>query len=171
MTKRALIVAFTIACAVCIPIAESQTATAQTEDVNAVSSVLDALHEAASDADYDGYFSLYTEDAVFLGTDATERWPISEFKEYTRARFSGGTGWTYHVTGRNIFISDDKNIAWFDESLENVNMGATRGTGVLVKRGSEWKITQYNLTVPIPNDLAREFVATIRKHTGAEGGK
>jgi ketosteroid isomerase-like protein len=170
MTKRALIVAFTIACVVCIPIAEFQTATAQTEDVNAVSSVLDALHEAASEADYDGYFSLYTDDAVFLGTDATERWAISEFKEYTRARFRGGTGWTYNVTGRNVFISDDKNIAWFDESLENVNMGATRGTGVLVKLGSEWKITQYNLTVPIPNDLAREFVATIRKHTGAEGG-
>jgi ketosteroid isomerase-like protein len=35
--------------------------------------VLDALHARASAADFDGYFELYTDDAVFLGTDATER--------------------------------------------------------------------------------------------------
>jgi SnoaL-like domain len=129
-----------------------------------VSAVLDALHTAASEADYDRYFSLYAENAVFLGTDATERWPIGQFKNYTKARFDEGTGWTYLMQERNIEFSPDGSVAWFDEALTNENMGLTRGTGVLVLTDGEWKITQYNLTVPVPNELARAFVAIIREH-------
>ncbi|MFT5142752.1 MAG: ketosteroid isomerase-like protein [Rhodothermales bacterium] len=129
-----------------------------------VSAVLDALHTAASEANFEGYFSLYAENAVFLGTDATERWPIDQFKSYTKARFEEGTAWTYHMQERNIAFSPDGNVAWFDEALTNENMGLTRGTGVLVLTAGEWKITQYNLTVPVPNELARAFVALIREH-------
>jgi len=47
--------------------------------------------------------------------------------------------------------------------LENETLGTTRGSGVLVKEKGEWKISQYNLTIPVPNQLAREFVARIRE--------
>ena len=124
---------------------------------------LDELHRLASEAKYDQYFALYRDDAVFLGTDATERWPIAEFREYTRSRFDTGRGWTYHMTSRNIYVSDSGTTAWFDELLENDNLGTTRGSGVLIKENDEWKISQYNLTIPVPNQLSKEFVARIRE--------
>ncbi len=132
-------------------------------DEAAINHQLDELHRLASEANYEQYFALYHDDAVFLGTDATERWPIAEFREYTKSRFDAGRGWTYHMTSRNIYVSDDCTTAWFDELLENDNLGTTRGSGVLIKEYDEWKISQYNLTIPIPNQLAREFVARIRE--------
>ena len=43
-------------------------------DDKAVADAIDAFHAAASRADQPAYFGLMTEDVVFLGTDATERW-------------------------------------------------------------------------------------------------
>lgn len=131
-----------------------------------VSATLDALHEAASEADFDRYFSLYADEAVFLGTDATERWTRQEFMDYTKARFDTGTGWTYHMLERHIAIAPGGRTAWFDERLENANLGETRGSGVLVMEGGGWKIAQYNLTIPIPNEMAREVAERIRALTG-----
>ena len=131
-------------------------------DKIAISHQLDELHKMASEANFEGYFALYHDSAVFLGTDATERWPVAEFKTYTRGRFEQGTGWTYVMTSRNIFLSSDGNTAWFDELLENDNLGLTRGTGVLLKEDGKWTFSQYNLTIPVPNDLARDLVSRIR---------
>lgn len=117
-----------------------------------VSNVLDKLHVAASKADGPTYFSLYADNAVFFGTDKSERWPMSEFKPYTLKRFASGKGWTYKATERNIFFSGDKKTAWFDERLQHA-AGEARGTGVLVLDGKNWKIVQYNLNFPVPNDL------------------
>jgi ketosteroid isomerase-like protein len=129
---------------------------------DAVSAVLDAVHRLASEADFEGYFDLYAPDAVFLGTDASERWSIDEFKEYARPAFDRGTGWTYAMIERNIFLSDDGRTAWFDERLENEGFGECRGTGVLEKSNGVWKVSQYNLTVPIPNALLRSVASQIR---------
>ncbi len=139
------------------------TAAAQpSEDERAVSAVLDALHDAASKADFDRYFGLFAEDAVFLGTDATERWSVADFKAYAKPIFEEGRGWTYTPTERHVYLARDGQTAWFDERLENANLGETRGAGVLVREGGAWKIAQYNLTIPIPNALAREVVRMIR---------
>jgi hypothetical protein len=123
----------------------------------AVDSVLNALHATAAAADWDTYFGLYAPDAVFFGTDATERWDLEEFRGYA----SASTGWTYDRTERNVFVDADANTAWFDERLRNASYGETRGTGVLMKGNAGWKIVQYNLTIPIPNDLAAEFAQRI----------
>ena len=132
------------------------------DDEAAVSAVLDGIHRLASEADFDGYFGLYTEDAIFMGTDATERWTIAEFKQYAKPAFDRGSGWTYTMTERHVFVSEDGMTAWFDERLENAGFGECRGTGVLVKTEDGWKVAQYNLTVPIPNDLLRDVAAQIR---------
>ena len=131
-----------------------------------VSAVLDALHTMASEADFDGYFALYAREAVFLGTDATERWTREEFMDYTRARFDTGTGWTYHMLERHVSIAPDGRTAWFDERLDNENLGETRGSGALVLEEGRWKIAQYNLTIPIPNEMAREVAERIRALKG-----
>lgn len=123
----------------------------------AVDSVLTALHATASAGDWDRYFALYAPDAVFFGTDATERWDMAAFRGYA----ANSSGWTYDMTERHVFLDAEANTAWFDERLMNAAYGESRGTGVLVKGDSGWKIVQYNLTFPIPNNLAREFTARI----------
>jgi len=133
--------------------------------VPAVEKVLDTLHDAASKADGKRYFSCFAPDAVFFGTDATERWMIDQFRAYAQARFDQGTGWTYHPRKRHVFLSRDRETAWFDEALHNAKYGECRGTGVLVKRDGGWKIAQYNLTIPIPNEIALEVVEQIREVT------
>lgn len=126
----------------------------------AVDSVLTDLHQAAAEGAWDRYFALYAPDAVFFGTDATERWNLAEFKGYASAT----KGWTYVKTERHVFVDADGTAAWFDERLHNASYGETRGTGVLIKGDSGWKVVQYNLTIPIPNDLAGAFAAQIAAH-------
>ncbi len=126
-----------------------------------INSILDAFHKAASEADGEKYFSLFHSDAIFLGTDATERWTVPEFKQYADPHFSKGNGWTYRTTQRTISISPDGSTVWFDELLENEGLGTCRGSGLLLVEDGEWKIAQYNLSIPVPNELARRVVGII----------
>jgi ketosteroid isomerase-like protein len=130
-----------------------------------VAETLDAFHLAASKADGKTYFNLLADDAVFLGTDASERWTKEEFEAYAMPYFSQGKGWTYSVLNRHISISPSGGVAWFDEKLTNEKYGECRGSGALVQAPSgRWLITQYNLTVPIPNDLLPGVAEQIRQH-------
>ena len=137
------------------------TLTAQNEQ-QAVAAVLDALHEAASKADAARYWDLFAEDAIFFGTDPTERWTMEEFRGYADPFFSQGRGWTYHVVERYVFPGSGGRVAWFDEELSNDKYGRCRGTGVLVLVDGAWKIAQYNLSIPIPNDLTPAVVELIQ---------
>ena len=128
----------------------------------AIEAVLDDFHLAASQADGARYFAHMTGDAVFLGTDATERWSRAAFHAYATPYFSKGTGWTYTSTERHVSLSPSGDAAWFDERLWNDKYGETRGSGALVFDGLAWRIAQYNLTIPVPNDLAGELVRKIR---------
>ena len=130
----------------------------RTAELAAAESVLDDLHRLASEGDFDAYFELFTPAAVFMGTDATERWSVEEFRGYA----SGSDGWTYRMTERHVFLDEDGGTAWFDERLDNQAFGETRGTGVLLRTDAGWKIAQYNLTIPVPNGLARDLVARIQ---------
>ena len=131
-------------------------------DEQEIRRVLDALHDAASKAQLERYFALFAPDAVYIGTDATERWSLEEFRGFVTPYFTQGRGWTYEPTSRHVTLGPENRTAWFDEILENENYGTTRGTGVLVKIEDEWKIAQYHLTIPVPNDLAKRVVGMIR---------
>ena len=126
--------------------------------------VLDDWHLAAARADADGYFSLMMPDAVFLGTDATERWTKAEFKAWAEPYFKKGKAWTFKSVNRHVAYSTDGNIAWFDEDLDTPNLGPARGSGVLVRQGKTWRIAQYNLSVPIPNPLMKQVKREIEEH-------
>ncbi len=123
----------------------------------AIAGVLDGWHAAAASADEEKYFSYFTADAVFLGTDATERWTRDEFRKWAHPHFAKGKAWSFRATSRWITLSPDRTVAWFDEALDTPNLGPCRGSGVLVATPSGWRIAQYNLSIPIPNDLADEF--------------
>ncbi len=137
-------------------------ASSQSEQA-AVDQVLNSFHDAASKADGKTYFSLFSEEGVFLGTDATERWTVNEFRKYAEPFFSKGKGWSYKTRVRHVDFSPDKMVAWFDEILDNASYGECRGSGVLRKTASGWKISQYHLTIPVPNELADDVVGSIRK--------
>jgi ketosteroid isomerase-like protein len=125
------------------------------------SKVLDDFHDAAAQADFDRYFGHFAEDAVFLGTDATERWTVEEFEAYARPYFKPGGGWTYKPHDRHLTVQKDGNTAIFDELLDNDGLGVARGSGVLVIEDDEWKIAQYSLSIPIPNELADRVVGIL----------
>tara|TARA_B100000809_G_C14859731_1_gene431433 strand:- start:230 stop:694 length:465 start_codon:yes stop_codon:yes gene_type:complete len=129
-----------------------------------INKVLDNLHKYASEANGEKYFQLFNDQAVFHGTDLNERWSIYEFKKYAQNRFDTGTGWTYKSLERNIFINSSNTTAWFDEILINEKYGKFRGTGVLSKVDGMWKIDQYNLLLPIPNDLLLKYTKEVKEY-------
>src|SRR6476620_11638858 len=87
---------------------------------SAIDATLDQLHDAASKADGSRYFKLFTDDAIYVGTDAAERWSIKEFRAFAEPYFAKGTGWTYVPRSRHVTIADVPChcIAWFDELLD-----------------------------------------------------
>lgn len=125
---------------------------------------LDQLHKAASKADGARYFDLFTPDAIYIGTDAAERWTIAQFRAYAEPYFAKGKGWTYRPRERHLTLTDNpcRCIAWFDELLDSDSYGTSRGTGVLVLKDGKWKVAQYALTFPIPNDLAHGLTDQIK---------
>jgi uncharacterized protein (TIGR02246 family) len=125
--------------------------------------VLDNWHQAAAAADAERYFKYFTPDAVFMGTDATERWTRDEFYAYAKPYFHKGKAWSFKPVKRNVTIGPDGKVAWFDEELDTPNLGPARGSGVLVRQGGDWKIAQYNLSVPIPNEIFKEIKEQIGK--------
>ena len=125
----------------------------QSDDL-AIHSQLDRLHQMASQANFDDYFALYASDAVFIGTDAGERWTIDEFKAYAEPHFLVGRGWTYRTIERHIMGEDS--VRWFDELLWNEKLGPCRGSGVVVKVGDDWLVSHYVLSLAVPNQIAGE---------------
>ena len=112
---------------------------------------LDTWHQAAANADYETYFNLMTDTAVFIGTDATEVWDVTAFKAYSKPHFDKGRAWAFKAIDRNIYIdTTNASLAWFDEHLET-QMGICRGSGILKKIEGSWKIQHYVLSIAVPN--------------------
>lgn len=128
----------------------------------AVDQLLDGWHRAAASADEEAYFGAMAATSIFFGTDASERWTLQQFRDYAHPHFAKGRAWTFHPRDRNIYFSRDGRVAWFDEVLDSASYGEMRGTGAAQFDGGRWRIEQYNLTIPIPNELAKEFVERIR---------
>ena len=122
-----------------------------------INTLLDGLHQDAHEGNFQSYFDRYASDAIFLGTDKTERWTIEEFKAYAKPAFADGNGWTYLVVERNWEGVGD--TRWFDEILFNEKLGHCRGTGVVQLIEGEWKILHYALTMLVPNEIAAEVGA------------
>jgi ketosteroid isomerase-like protein len=130
-----------------------------------VDEVLDRWHAAAAAADESAYFAAVAPDFVFLGTDATERWDLASFRAFAHPYFAKGTAWTFKPRDRHVVFAPRADVVWFDEKLDSASYGECRGTGVLRRIGGSWKIAQYNLTIPIPNDLAKTIVGMIRRES------
>ena len=95
--------------------------------------------------------------------DTKENWTKKQFEDYSKPHFDKGKAWDFKVLERNLYISNSKNVVWFDENLDT-KRGTFRGSGVLEKKGNEWKIRHYVLSVPIPNDDMSEVVKITHKN-------
>ncbi len=137
---------------------KSKQATNQKNQESYINLVLNNWHKAATEANFNNYFNAMTDDAIFIGTDATENWNKQEFIKFAKPFFDKGKAWNFTALERNIYFSSDKKTAWFDELL-NTQMKICRGSGVLVldEKGN-WKINQYVLSMTIPNDHTDEVV-------------
>ena len=122
-----------------------------------VSKVLDDLNLYAATADFKNYFNLYAEESTFIGTDANEIWNKKAFMDYSKPHFDKGKAWNFTSLKRNITFSADGKYAWFDELLET-QMKLCRGSGVLEKIGTQWKIRQYVLSMTIPNEVSKDII-------------
>nr|WP_297911834.1 nuclear transport factor 2 family protein [uncultured Allomuricauda sp.] len=122
-----------------------------------ISTLLDAWHKAAADADFEAYFSKMTDDAVFIGTDATENWQNEEFRSYSKPYFDQGKAWSFTAVERNIYLDQSKKTAWFDELLDTQKT-LCRGAGVLNKTKGQWKIAHYVLSIAVPNENVAELI-------------
>jgi hypothetical protein len=136
------------------------------DDSAAVGQVLDRFHAAAARSDFKGYFDQFAPQGVFIGTDPHELWTVEAFKAYAKPAFAAGKGWVYTPRERHVAIAPVpcRCVAWFDELLDSKAYGTSRGTGVLVKTAKGWKIAQYALTFPIPNDLAKDMTDRIKTY-------
>jgi hypothetical protein len=126
-------------------------------DRQAIGAMLDAFNVAAGKADYDGYFAFYTDDATFLGTDATEVWDKKTFMVWSKPYFDRGRAWNFTSLERHIYFGNHPDIAWFDELLQT-QMKLCRGSGVVVKRNGVWKVQQYVLSATIPNSVMDDVI-------------
>lgn len=121
------------------------------KDKEKINILIDNWHKAAAEANYNNYFNVMTDDAVFIGTDATENWNKKAFQTFAKPFFDKGKAWDFKPIERHVYISKDGKTAWFDELLDTW-MKVCRGSGVVVKEGNEWKIQQYVLSMTVPND-------------------
>lgn len=130
---------------------------AQEKAKNDINLLLDNWHRAAANADFNAYFNAMADNAIFIGTDATENWDKKAFQAYAKPHFDKGRAWSFTALQRNVFVSKDGKMAWFDELL-NTQMKICRGSGVLEKTKTGWKIRHYVLSMTVPNDNSDEVV-------------
>lgn len=135
-----------------------QQKSSETEIKQRIGNVLDKWHTAAANADYEAYFDFMTADAVFIGTEATENWPLKEFKAFSKPYFDKGKAWSFTAIKRNIYLNKQKDLAWFDELLDT-QMGICRGSGIIKLTDKGWKIQHYVLSITIPNSMVDKVVS------------
>jgi hypothetical protein len=129
--------------------------TAQAHAETSPAATLDAFYKAGAGANESAFIAQLAEDAVLLGVDGDVRLQGQSLRDYVDKNFgsasvTNGNAWGYHSSDREIRLSADGSVAWFDESLQHEQLGAGRASGVLVANGGNWKIAQYNLMVPLP---------------------
>ncbi|WP_086477521.1 MULTISPECIES: nuclear transport factor 2 family protein [Arenibacter] len=132
----------------------------------AVRTVLEEWHLAASEARFQDYFNAMSEEAIFIGTEAGERWDKEAFMAYAKPHFDKGKAWSFKILEQHLYFNEAKDMVWFDELLDT-QMKLCRGSGVLQRIHGEWKISHYVLSIVIPNENVSEVVR-IKQETDNE---
>lgn len=132
-----------------------------------IDKMMNAWHNAAATADEDVFFGSMTEDCIYIGTDKSERWLRDELKAWSAEYFERDKAWDFKTIERQIHLSDDGNIAWFNETLDTW-MGVCRSSGVVALVDGEWKLKHYHLSMTVPNDVTKDFIELVKKYEEKE---
>ena len=125
-----------------------------------IGKVLDAWHQSSATADADTYYGAMTDDCIFLGTDATERWLRDELRAWAEPHFVEAPAWAFTVTERTIYLDEGGEVAWFEEYL-GTGMGDCRASGVMKLVDDRWMIRHYDLALTVPNDLVDDLKSLV----------
>ena len=120
--------------------------------------MLNQWHRAAAVADADAFFGAMSKDAIYIGTDPSERWLRDELRDWSKFAFERESAWNFKVIERQIYMGDDQKMAWWNETLDTW-MGVCRGSGVAWLTAEGWKIKHYHLSVTILNEKIEAFKA------------
>ena len=132
------------------------------DEAAAIDKLLNNWHLAATKADT-SFFDYLDSNAIYIGTDASERWTRSEFEVFALPYFRKGKAWEFKTIERKVYLTDIDDIAWFDETLDTW-MGVCRSSGVVRKmKNGEWKIKHYHLSCTVPNDKIKQFIDLIKE--------
>lgn len=127
-----------------------------------ISEFMDNWHKAAATADEEVFFGSMTENGIYLGTDKTEKWTRDEMAEWANEYFQQESAWSFTVTERDVYFSEEGKTAWLNEKLDTW-MGVCKGTAVLVLRSEGWKIALYDLSVTVDNDKIDQLLELIKE--------
>jgi len=126
-----------------------------------IDSLMNTWHHAAAVADEETFFGLMTPEAVYIGTDPTERWLRDELKTWSAKYFARESAWDFKPVDRHIRIAHDGMMAWTDELLDTW-MGKCRGTGILRLRDGQWRLVYYHLAIAVPNDKINSYLDLLK---------
>ena len=128
-----------------------------------------AEHQRAmASADAKAFFANFADDAIIMGTDATERFDFDEFRAWSAPMFTRGPRPVATLIEENITVADDGTLAWFHERIRRAGLGELRLSGVLRKAEGRWQIVQLNHAFPVPNEIVGTLIERIQN---ANSGK
>jgi len=126
--------------------------TVEKPNIDNLNKQIDQWHQAAENKDADTYFGMMAPESIFIGTDKTENWSKDEFEALYRPYFAEGKSWEFERIERNWYFNKQKNIAWFDETLDTW-MGICQSSGVMERQiNGRWLIKHYQLSLTVDND-------------------
>src|SRR6187549_525735 len=135
-------------------------------DISNINTFMDQWHQAASTANAKVFFDSMDENAVYIGTADHERWTKTEFVAFAKPYFDKGKAWDFKAYDRNVHVTSDGQYAWFSELLTTW-MGVCRGSGILHRTPTGWKIDQYHLSVTVPNEIIKDFITLVDSYKKA----
>jgi SnoaL-like domain len=126
-----------------------------------VGAFIDEWHDDAAHS-RQAFFDKMAPTGVYIGTDKTERWARDELKAWSKPYFARPSAWAFKSLKRNIAFSPDKNFIWWDEQLAT-QMGICQASGVMHRTAKGFEIEHFQLSIAVPNALADQFTAAIKK--------
>ncbi len=151
-----------LACILSIAAAGALAADADGALTKQVNAFVDAWHDDAAHARM-AYFDKIAPDGVYIGTDKTELWHKDAFKSWASKYFERKSAWAFRATKRNVYTSGDGKIVWFDELLDT-QMGPCQASGVLRRTDKGFEIEHYQLSMAVPNDIAKSVTGMITQY-------
>ena len=93
--------------------------------------------------------------AIHIGTDPSERWTKQQLLANIKEAMSVG-GNEVRAEHDEVHVDVEGDVAWTEGTGKFVNESgaqrAVRITGVLVREGGEWKVTQAHASIGLPNE-------------------